>query len=161
MADSHQQKLTRVRPGRVILTYDVEVGGATVKRELPFVVGVMGDFSGHPTKDIPKMKDRKFVKIDRDNFNEVMSKMNAGLNIRVPNKLQDDDSELSVELSFNSMDDFDPGRIVQQVEPLRKLMEQRNRIKQLQSEADRSDDLEAELEKLLSATESQGKDGEQ
>lgn len=149
MASVHD-KLQRVRKPRVHITYQVETEGAVVEKELPFVVGVLGDFSGNPTEPLKPMKDRKFVQIDRDNFNDVMAKMNPGLNLKVANTLQDDGSQLGVNLKFNSMADFEPARVVQQVEPLNKLMETRNKLRDLLSKADRSDKLESALEKILS-----------
>lgn len=152
MAESIQHKLDRVRKPRVHITYDVEVGDATVKKELPFVVGVMGDFSGNPTQPLKPLKDRKFIQIDRDNFNDVMARMTPGLDLKVENTLQNDGSEMSVQLKFNSMDDFEPARVVEQVEPLKKLMETRNQLKQLQAAVDRSDELEDALDKALKQT---------
>ena len=110
MSASIHEKLSRVRKPRVHITYEVETEGAKVERELPFVVGVMGDFSGNPTKPLKPLKDRKFVQIDRDNFNDVMARIDPGLNFKVDNTLNGDGSELAVELKFNSMDDFEPGR---------------------------------------------------
>lgn len=159
MSESIQHKLDRVRKPRVHITYDVEVGDATVKKELPFVVGVMGDFSGNPTEPLKPMKDRKFIQIDRDNFNDVMARMTPGLGLKVENTLQGDGSEMSVQLKFNSMDDFEPAKVVEQVEPLRKLMETRSQLKQLQSAVDRSDELEEALEAALKQTGSK-KDGD-
>lgn len=161
MAESIQHKLDRVRKPRVHITYDVEVGDATVKKELPFVVGVMGDFSGNPTQPLKPLKDRKFIQIDRDNFNDVMSRMTPGLDLKVENTLQGDGSEMSVQLQFNSMEDFEPARVVEQVEPLKKLMETRNQLKQLQSAVDRSDELEEALDKALKQTAGSKKDGDQ
>lgn len=152
MAESIQHKLDRVRKPRVHITYDVEVGDATVKKELPFVVGVMGDFSGNPTQPLKPLKDRKFIQIDRDNFNDVMARMTPGLDLKVENTLQNDGSEMSVQLKFNSMEDFEPARVVEQVEPLKKLMETRNQLKQLQAAVDRSDELEDALDKALKQT---------
>jgi type VI secretion system protein ImpB len=149
MAGSTQEKLDRVRKPRVHIKYEVEIGDAQVERELPFVVGVMGDFSGDPTQKLPEVRDRKFTQIDRDNFNKIMSNMTPGLNMRVQNKLQDDGSEMAVNLKFNSMDDFEPQRIVDQVEPLRRLKETRDKLRDLMTKADRSDDLEQLLEKVL------------
>jgi type VI secretion system protein ImpB len=149
MAGSTQEKLDRVRKPRVHIKYEVETEGASVEKELPFVVGVMGDFSGDPTQKLPEVRDRKFVQIDRDNFNKIMSNMTPGLNLRVQNKLQDDGSEMAVNLKFNSMDDFEPQRIVDQVEPLRRLKETRDKLRDLMTKADRSDDLEQLLEKVL------------
>jgi type VI secretion system protein ImpB len=150
---SIHDKLARVRTPRVHITYQVETEGAQVEKELPFVVGVLGDFSGHPTQPLKPLKDRKFVQIDRDNFNDIMARMTPGLNIRVENTLADDGSELGVQLKFNSMDDFDPGRIVKQVEPLRKLLETRDKLRDLLSKVDRSEDLENLLEKVLQNSE--------
>src|SRR6185295_2881786 len=107
MASIHK-KLERVRKSCVHLIYEVETGGAAVKRELPFVVGVMGDFSGNPSQPLKPLRDRKFVQIDRDNFQDVMASMTPELNFRVENKLAGDKSEMAVNLKFNSMDDFAP-----------------------------------------------------
>ncbi len=150
---SIHDKLSRVRKPRVHITYEVETGGAAVKKELPFVVGVMGDFSGDPTTPLKSLKDRKFIQIDRDNFNSIMARMTPGVNMQVENTLAGDGSEMAVELKFNSMDDFNPERIVQQVEPLKKLQETRDQLRDLLSKADRSEDLEDTLEKILSNTE--------
>lgn len=149
MPESVQGKLSRVRKPRVHITYEVETEGATVVKELPFVVGVMGDFSGNPTEPLKPLKDRKFVAIDRDSFDEVMKRMTPGVEMKVENTLADDGSELAVKLKFSSIEDFEPARIVEQVEPLRKLLDTRNRLRELMSAVDRADGLEGELEKLL------------
>ncbi len=149
MSGSVHSKLNRVRKPRVHITYDVETDGAEIQRELPFVVGVLGDFSGDPTQPLRPMAERKFVQIDRDNFNDIMARMNPGLNIKVENTLADDGSEMAVNLKFNSMDDFDPARVVEQVPALKSLLETRNKLRDLLSKADRSDELEALLEKVL------------
>jgi type VI secretion system protein ImpB len=117
--ESIQQKLKRVRPPRVQITYDLEVGGAIEKKELPFVAGVLGDFTGHvdPNSPLPRMKDRKFVEIDRDNFDKVLSGMAPRLALRVDNKLADDGSKMAVELKFNSMDDFEPDQLFSRSSP--------------------------------------------
>ena len=148
MASIHE-KLKRVRKPRVHITYEVETEGAVVEKELPFVVGVMGDFSGDPTEPLASMKDRKFVQIDRDNFDQVMSRMNPGLQMKVENTLQGDGSEMAVDLKFNSMEDFDPAKVVDQVPALKKLMETRNQLRDLMSKVDRSEDLETLLERVL------------
>lgn len=148
MASIHD-KLSRVRKPRVHISYEVETEGAAVERELPFVVGVMGDFSGNPTEPLKSLKDRKFVQIDRDNFNEVMAKIAPELNMKVENTLKGDGSEMAVNLKFNSMEDFDPGRVVEQIEPLKKLMETRNKLNDLMSKVDRSEELEGILEQVL------------
>jgi len=147
--ESIHNKLSRVRKPRVHISYEVETEGAVAKKELPFVVGVMGDFSGDPTAPLKPLKDRRFVQIDRDNFNSVLASMTPGINIKVKNVLQDDGSEFAVNLQFESMDDFEPAAIVEQVEPLKKLMETRNKLRDLSTKADRSEDLEAIIEKVL------------
>jgi len=152
MAESLQHKLDRVRKPRVHITYDVEIGDAMVKRELPFVVGVIGDFSGNPTKKLKPLKDRKFIAIDRDNFNDVMSRMTPGASFRVENTLKDDGSEMAVNLSFNKIEDFEPANVVQQVEPLRKLLETRNKLRDLMTKVDVSEELENVLEQVLENT---------
>jgi len=123
-----------------------------VKSELPFVVGVLGDFSGNPTQKLKALRDRKFVQIDRDNINDVMRQMTPGLNMRVENTLAGDGSELGVQLKFESMDDFEPAKIVEQVEPLKKLMETRNQLRDLLAKVDVSPDLESTLEDVLKNT---------
>ena len=153
MAESQQQKLSRVRKPRVHITYEVETEGAQVVKELPFVVGVMGDFSGDPTSKLKPLKDRKFIQIDRDNFNDVLQRMTPGLNMRVENTLAGDGSEMSVNLDFQSMDDFEPAKVVEKVEPLKKLMETRDKLRDLATKIDRSDDLENVLEDVLSNSE--------
>jgi type VI secretion system protein ImpB len=149
MSGSVHSKLNRVRKPRVHITYEVETDGAQIVRELPFVVGVMGDFSGDPTQPLRPMTDRKFTQIDRDNFNDVMARMAPGLNIKVENTLADDGSEMALNLKFSSMDDFDPARVVDQVPALKSLLETRNKLRDLMSKADRSDELEGLLEKVL------------
>src|SRR3954470_290342 len=127
-AESQQQKLSRIRSPRVHLTYEVEVGGAIQMKELPFVVGVLSDLSGKPDEPLPRLKDRKFVEIDRDNFNKVLSGMKPRLAFQVDNTLQNDGSKLPVELRFNHISDFEPEQVANQVEPLRKLLEARDRL---------------------------------
>lgn len=147
--ESIHDKLSRVRKPRVHITYDVETEGAMVKKELPFVVGVMGDFSGNNNDNLKPLKDRRFVQIDRDNFDDVLRRMSPKLKLKVDNKLANDDSQMSVELAFNSMDDFQPASIVNQVEPLRQLMETRNKLRDLMTKVDRSEELEELLERVL------------
>nr|WP_321983233.1 type VI secretion system contractile sheath small subunit [uncultured Lichenicoccus sp.] len=149
MSASVHEKLKRVRPPRVHITYDVETEGAQVQRELPFVVGVMGDFSGDPTQPLKPLSERKFVQIDRDNFNDVMARIGPGLKLKVENTLKGDGSEIAVDLTFRSMEDFEPGRIVEQVPALKALMETRNKLRDLLSKADRSEELEGVLEQVL------------
>jgi type VI secretion system protein ImpB len=146
---SIHQKLEKVRKPRVHIKYEVETEGAQIEKELPFVVGVLGDFSGKPTKDLPPFSERKFVQIDKDNFDEVMTRMAPGLNYRVENVLQQDGSEIRVDLRFESMDDFEPARVVEQVPALKALLESRNQLRDLLTKADRSEKLEAMLEDIL------------
>jgi len=149
MSASIHQKLARVRKPRVHITYEVETEGAEILRELPFVVGILGDFSGDPTQPLRPLSERKFIQIDRDNFNEVMARMTPGLNLRVANKLADDGSEMAVSLKFNSIDDFEPARVAEQVPALRALLETRNKLRDLMSKVDRSEELESLLEQVL------------
>jgi len=149
---SIQEKLQRVRKPRVHIKYEVETEGAMVEKELPFVVGVMGDFSGDPTKDLGSLSDRRFIQIDRDNFDEVMRRMAPGLKFRVDNKLSEGEGEgdqIAVNLEFNSMDDFEPASVVRQVEPLRRLQEKRDKLRDLLAKADGSEELEGLLERVL------------
>lgn len=149
MSASIHDKLKRVRKPRVHITYEVETEGAQVVRELPFVVGVLGDFSGDPTQPLKSMSERKFIQIDRDNFDDVMARMAPGLNLKVDNKLADDSSQMSVNLKFESMEDFEPARVAEQVPALKALLETRNKLRDLMSKVDRSDELEGLLEKVL------------
>lgn len=149
---SIHDKLKRVRKPRVHITYDVETEGAAVKKELPFVVGVMGDFSGDNTEALKPLKDRRFIQIDRDNFNDVLKRMSPSLRLKVDNTLTDDGSQFEVNLNFKSIDDFEPAAVVNQVEPLRKLMETRNKLRDLMTKIDRSEELENVLEEVLSNT---------
>ena len=150
---SIHDKLSRVRKPRVHITYEVETEGARVLRELPFVMGVLGDFSGKPTQPLKPLRDRKFIQIDRDNFDEVMTRMTPGLEFRVANTLKGDGSEMPVKLRFDALEDFDPGRVVQQVEPLKKLLETRDKLRDLLTKIDRSDELEILLERVLKSDE--------
>ncbi len=152
MSESVHEKLKRVRKPRVHITYDVETEGAMVEKELPFVVGVVGDFSGNPTEKLKPLKDRKFIQIDRDNFNDVMKRMTPGLNLRVENTIADDGTEMAVQLKFDSLDDFEPANVAKQVEPLRKLLETRDKLRDLLTKVDLSEDLEGVLEQVLKDT---------
>ncbi|APG87633.1 protein ImpB (plasmid) [Sinorhizobium americanum CCGM7] len=148
MASVHE-KLERVRKPRVHIKYEVETEGAMVVKELPFVVGVLGDFSGDPTEPLKPFGERKFVQIDRDNFDDVMRRMTPGLNLTVENTLEGDGSQLPVSLKFESMKDFEPGSIVHQVPALKALLDARNELRDLMSKADRSEELERLLEGIL------------
>lgn len=147
--ESLQHKIDRVRPPRVQITYDVETGGAIEMKELPFVLGVMGDFTGNPDEPLAPLKNRKFVEIDPDNFNSVLAGMKPRLQYSVDNKLQSDGSKLGVELRFNKIEDFEPDNVVQQIEPLRKLVEARQRLSDLRSKVDGNDKLESLLGDII------------
>ena len=153
--ESTQQKLSRIRSPRVHITYDVEIGGAIAMKELPFVVGVLGDYSGKPDQPLPRIRDRKFIEIDRDNFDKVLAGMKPRLAYRVENKLTGDGSSMNVEMRFNSLQDFEPDQVVQQVEPLRKLVEGRQRLSDLLSKMDGNDKLEEMLTDLMQNTNQQ------
>ena len=152
MSDSIHDKLKRVRKPRVHITYDLETNGTSVEKEIPFVMGVMGDYSGDNTEGKKSLKERKFSQIDRDNFNDVLAKVNPQLKMKVDNLLEDDGSQMSVNLDFKNLEDFEPHKIVEQVEPLRKMLETRNKLRDLLTKADRSEDLESLLEDILSNT---------
>ncbi|MDH5179564.1 MAG: type VI secretion system contractile sheath small subunit [Gammaproteobacteria bacterium] len=152
MAESIHDKLKRVRKPRVHITYDVETNGAVQEKELPFVMGVMGDYSGD-NQNKKDLKQRKFNQIDRDNFNDILRKIAPKLSMKVENTVDGDGSEIGVDIDFKSMEDFEPHRVVENVEPLRKLLETRNKLRDLLTKADRSDKLEEILENVLSNTE--------
>jgi len=151
--ESTQQKLSRNRPPRVQITYDVEVGGAIETKELPFVMGVLGDFSGQPKDPLPKVKERKFINVDRDNFNEVLKGMGPRLQIQVDNRLKDDGTQLGVELQFKKLEDFEPENIVEQVAPLKTLLDARKRLSDLRNKLAGNDKLEALLDDVVRDTE--------
>jgi type VI secretion system protein ImpB len=154
--ESIQKKLDRVRPPRVQIKYEVEIGDALELKELPFVVGVLGDYSGKPDEQLPPVKDRRFVNIDRDNFNDVLREMKPRLAFRVEDKITgNQDQKLNVELRFNSIDDFSPENVVKQVEPLRKLAEKRHQLEMLKSKMDGNDKLASLLEQVLNSSDSQ------
>jgi type VI secretion system protein ImpB len=153
MAESLQHKLDRVRSPRVHITYDVHIGDAIEMKEIPFVLGVLADLSGNPVEPLPRLRERKFVEIDRDNFNNVMKGMKPHLAFGVENKLTNDDTKLGVELHFNSIEDFKPDRVVNQVEPLRKLLDIRQQLSSLLSKADGNDKLNERLMEIVSNTE--------
>jgi type VI secretion system protein ImpB len=161
MAESLQHKLDRVRAPRVHITYDVEIGDAIEMKEIPFVVGILGDFSGKPDEPLPKLKDRKFVEIDRDNFDKVLEGMKPRLAFKVDNKLTDDDTKLAVELRFKSIDDFHPERVAEQISPLRKLVEARKKLSDLLSKLDGNDKLDELLQDVISNTDVLQKLGEE
>lgn len=151
-SESLQHKLDRVRRPRVQITYDVETGGAMQKVELPFIVGVLADLSGQPKEALKPLKERKVVAIDRDNFDNVLAKAAPRLALRVPDRLSDSGNKIAVELNFKSYEDFEPARVVEQVEPMRKLLEMRSQLTQLLSKMEGNDKLEQLLAQVLSNT---------
>ncbi|PWC54494.1 type VI secretion system contractile sheath small subunit [Azospirillum sp. TSO22-1] len=156
MAESTQHKLSRVRPPRVQITYDVEIGNAIEKKELPYIVGIMADLSGKPAEALPPVKDRKFIEIDRDNFQDVLSAINPRVAFRVPNKLQPDSNDfLNVELKFKHLDDFGPVEVLKQVPQLKRLFEARSRLRDLLTKLDGNDDLDGLLKQVMASTEDQ------
>ncbi|WP_032113353.1 type VI secretion system contractile sheath small subunit [Candidatus Paracaedibacter symbiosus] len=152
MVESLQHKLDRVRPPRVQITYDVEIGNAIVMKALPFVMGVIADLSGVPADPLPKLKERKFVEIDRDNFDDIMGKVKTRLPLRVENKLTNDNSHMSAELFFHTIDDFNPLNVVKQIGPLKKLYEARTHLKDLLTKLDGNDVLDELLQEIIQST---------
>jgi type VI secretion system protein ImpB len=152
---SAQHKLDRVRPPRVQITYDVEVGGAIEIKELPFVVGVLGDFTGNPEQPLPKLKERKFVEVNPDNFDTVLEGMKPHLAFAVENKLSDepDAPNLKIDLKFRKMDDFEPANVAKQVKPLKELLDLRTRLSDLRGSLQGNDKLEELLLEAVGNTE--------
>jgi type VI secretion system protein ImpB len=153
--ESTQHKLDRVRSPRVHITYDVETGGAIELKELPFVVGVLGDFTGQPTEPLPKLKERKFVEVNPDNFDSVLEGMKPHLAFSVENKLSDEPeaANLKVNLNFKSMDDFEPENVARQVPPLKQLLDLRTRLSDLRGSLQGNDKLEELLLEAVGNTE--------
>ncbi|HEX5438690.1 MAG TPA: type VI secretion system contractile sheath small subunit [Gemmatimonadaceae bacterium] len=148
--ESTQKKLERVRPPRVNISYDVETGGAIEMKELPFVMGVLGDFTGQPSEPLAKLKERKFVEVTPDNFDDVLASMKPHLAFTVENKLSEDPAaaKLAVDLNFKSLDDFAPDAVAQQVKPLRELLELRTKLADLRGTLQGND----KLDEILQAT---------
>ena len=152
--ESVHKTLDRVRSPRVHIKYEVETEGGMLLKELPFVVGVLGDFSGKPDKALPPLKDRKFVNIDRDNFDEVMAAIEPRLAFRVEDKLSGNpDQQINVELRLRGYGDLDPVNVAKQVEPLRKLLETRERLKDLLNKMEGNDKLVDQLDAIINNTE--------
>jgi type VI secretion system protein ImpB len=151
--ESTQKKLSRVRPPRVQITYDVEIGDAIETKELPFVLGVLGDYSGQPKAPLPKLKERKFIDIDRDNFDDVLKGVAPRLSIRVENQLKKDGTQMGVELNFAKLEDFSPQNVVNQIEPLKKLLEVRTRLSDLRNKISGNDKFEELLDEVMRDTE--------
>jgi type VI secretion system protein ImpB len=152
MPESVHRKLERVRPPRVHISYEVETGDAIELKELPFVMGILGDFTGQPTEPLPKLRDRKFVEITPDNFDDVLKSMKPHLSFKVDNLLSEDADagRLGVDLKFESLDDFSPDRVAQQVDPLRRLLELRQQLADLRGSLQGNDRLEEVLQATLS-----------
>lgn len=162
--ESTQKKVGRVRPPRVQIQYELYIGDAMQLKELPFIVGVMGDFTGKPDPEspLPPLGKRKFVNIDRDNFNNVLAATKPRVAFRVDDKLSGKaDSQLAVELKFNSMDDFEPENVVRQVEPMRKLLETREKLQTLLAKMDGNDNLSDKMDEILKNTDLRQKLAEQ
>lgn len=152
MAESTQHKLDRIRPPRVQITYDVEIGGAIEVKELPLVVGIMADLTGQPVEPPLPLKERRFVDIDRDNFNDILASIAPRLACRVDNTLTNDNTKLNVELRFRHIDDFHPLQVLKQVQPLNKLFEARQRLRDLLTKLDGNDQLDSLLQRVLANT---------
>lgn len=151
MAESTQKKLERIRPPRIQISYEVETGGAIEMKELPFLMGVLGDFSGQPSEPLPRLKDRKFVELTPENFDDTLASMKPRLAFSVENKLSEDADagKLKVELNFRSMDDFSPDAVARQVKPLRELLELRTELANLRANLQTNEKLDDVLQETL------------
>jgi type VI secretion system protein ImpB len=152
MSNSLQKWVGRNRPPRVQITYDVEVGDAVEKRELPLVVGLLADLSGQPATPLPKLKERRLVEIDRDNFDEIMGKIAPRLDLSVADTLKGE-GNIKVELNFEKFEDFHPENIVKQVPRLAKLLEARQQLRDLLAKLDGNDELDSMLERIVQNSE--------
>jgi type VI secretion system protein ImpB len=148
MSGNSQKQLRQVRKPRVHITLDIDTEGQ-MKKELPFVIGVLGDFSGDPRQPLQPFADRGFVTIDRDNFDTVMARMTPGLTLMVDDKLSNSGKDVQIDLAFNKLEDFAPARVAEQVPQLKALMETRAKLLDLMTKADRSETLETLLEQIL------------
>lgn len=159
MADSTQKKLERVRPPRIQISYEVETGGAMEMKELPFLMGVLGDFTGQPTEPLAKLKDRKFVEVTPDNFDDVLASMKPHLAFTVENKLSDeaDAPKLGVDLNFRSLDDFSPDAVARQVKPLKELLDLRTQLADLRGSLQTNEKLDEVLQATLGDAEKMNK----
>lgn len=159
MAESTQKKLERIRPPRIQISYEVETGGAIEMKELPFLMGVLGDFSGKPEESLPRLKDRKFVELTPENFDETLASMKPRLAFSVENKLSEDADagKLKVELNFREMDDFSPDAVARQVKPLRELLELRTELANLRANLQTNEKLDDVLQEMLGDQEKMAK----
>src|SRR5882672_1634057 len=144
-----QKKLERVRPPRVNISYDVETGGAVETKELPFLMGILADLSGTPAEALPRLKDRKFVEINPDNFDAVLKSMKPRVNFAVENKLKEGGGKIGVDITFESLDDFSPENVAKQVGPLKELLELRSKLADLRGSLQGNDKLEEILQSTL------------
>ncbi len=153
--ESTQTKLSRVRPPRVQISYEVNTGDAIEIKEIPFVMGVLGDFTGQPTEPLEELKKRKFVDVTPDNFDDVLAKMKPHLAFSVENKLSDapDAGKLKVDLNFRALEDFDPENVARQVPALREMLDMRRKLADLRGSLQTNDALEKELQDVVNSTE--------
>lgn len=163
MTESVNKKLERVRPPRVHISYDVETGGAIERKELPFVMGVLGDLTGHPAEPLARLKDRKFVEMNPDNFDDVLASMKPHLAFTVENKLSEDPDagKLAIDLNFTSLDDFAPDAVAKQVKPLRELLELRTQLADLRGTLQTNEKLDEILQATIGDTEKMKKLGQE
>jgi type VI secretion system protein ImpB len=159
MAESVHKKLSRVRPPRVNISYEVHTGDAIEMKELPFVMGILGDFTGQPKEPLDRLKDRKFTEVNPDNFDDVLESMNPHLQFTVENKLSDDPEagKIGVDLSFESLDDFNPDRVAQQVPALKKLLELRQELADLRGKLQGNEALDEIIQSTLGDEEKRDK----
>jgi len=167
MPESTQHKLDRVRSPRVHVTYDVQIGDATEQKELPFVLGVLGDFTGLAAKDAAKLSGRKFVNITPESFDSVLEALRPRVSFSVPNRLDEDPEtdvrdplvvdenapQLKVDLTFTKLEDFDPANVAENVAPLRKLLELRQKLSDLRGTLQGNDALDELLQQAIKDTE--------
>ncbi|MEX2303641.1 MAG: type VI secretion system contractile sheath small subunit [Bryobacterales bacterium] len=148
---STQKKLSRVRPPRVQIEYEVQVGDSIEIKEIPFVMGVLGDFAGQPVEEQARLKDRKFVEVTPDNFDDVLSSMKPHLAYSVENKLSEDPDapKLKVDLNFRSLDDFSPDAVAKQVAPLKKLLDLRSQLSDLRGTLQTNERLDEVLQDVV------------
>lgn len=145
---SSQKFIARNRAPRVQIEYDVELYGAEKKVQLPFVMGVMSDLSGKPEEPLEAVADRKFLEIDVDNFDDRLKAMKPRVAFQVPNTLTGE-GNISVDLSFESMDDFSPAAIAQKVDSLNKLLQARTQLANLMTYMDGKSGAEELITKAL------------
>lgn len=153
--ESAHKKLERVRPPRVHVTYDVEVGDAIEAKELPFVMGVLADLTGQPSEPLGKIKERRFVEITPDNFDAVLEKMKPHVSFSAKNTLSDDPKagQLKVDLHFRSLEDFEPAQVAKRIKPLHELLELRTKLADLRASLQGNDEMNDVLMEVVGSTE--------